>query len=177
MAESMAKAFLFAATLCLSTHLAGCGCAASPERSTERAAAAPDRHEAWGASFALPPGWSGGENDSGGYELTDGDLALLVGRHALDPDQSLDAFADEREQALRQTGACESLSRTEQHAGASRILVLEGRGTDAVEIRWLVARLGPDSGLSMMMVGDRPSAAKLDAAWTKLLGSLVLPGR
>jgi len=62
----------------------GCGCAASKERRAEqRSVAAADSHEAWGATFSLPAGWSGGENDAGGFELTDGELALMIGRHEI----------------------------------------------------------------------------------------------
>ena len=160
---------------CEAISLWGCGCAASPERKTERAAATPDRQQAWGASFTLSPGWSGGENDAGGYEFTDGLNALMVGRHALAKDTSLDAFADERARALRDVSASESLTRTEQHFGAARAMVLSGRGAGGVEIRLLVARLSAEAGLSLMMLADARTAPQIDAEWAKLLASLDLP--
>ena len=81
----MLRPATFLVTVTLAVVSVGCGCAASPERTTERAAPAQNRQEVWGASFSLPEGWSGGENDTGGYEFTDGEVALMVGRHTLDP--------------------------------------------------------------------------------------------
>ena len=101
---------------------------------------------------------------------------MMVGRHALDPGQSLQAFADERVRALRELGASESLGRSEQLLGSVETLVLSGQGVDEVEVRLLVARLAPDAGISLMMLGDVKARGQIDAAWAKLLGSLRLPG-
>ena len=88
----------------------------------------------------------------------------------------MQAFADERARALHDLGASESLSQSEQRLGTAETLVLSGQGSDQVEIRLLVARLAPNAGLSLMMVGDAKSRGQLDAAWAKLVGSLRLPG-
>lgn len=156
----------------------GCGCAASSERRPEqRAAEVADHHEAWGATFSLPAGWSGGENDAGGIELTDGELALMVGRSALAEGESLDAFAKGRRTTLEELGAAESLEQSEQRFGGERALLYRGRGSDGVELRLLVTRLDPRTGLSFLLIGEAKQAARADAAWTKLLGSLTLPGK
>lgn len=161
-----------AAWLCVS-----CGCAASNEQRGERGGAiAADRHEAWGASFVLPPGFSGGENETGGFELTDGELAFMIGRHALADGESLDDFAESRRRALAELGAAGSLAKSEERIGASRALAFRGPGSEGVEVRLLLVRLDPRTGLSFLLVGEGAKVARLDAAWTKLLGSLELPG-
>lgn len=165
-------AVVTAAWLCL-----GCGCAASSERRPEQRAEVGDRHQAWGATFSLPAGWSGGENDAGGIELTDGELALMVGQSALAEGESLEAFAEGRRATLEDLGAAGSLEQSEQRLGGERALLYRGRGSDGVELRLLVTRLDPRTGLSFLLIGEAKHSARADAAWTKLLGSLTLPGK
>lgn len=154
----------------------GCGCAASSERRSEQSAAeTAARHEAWGATFALPPGWSGGENEAGGIELTDGELALMIGRHEIAEGEAFEAFAEGRRRALAELGAAGALEQSEQRIGGERALAFRGQGAEGVEVRLLVVRLEPRVGLGFLLVGAAREGVRLEAAWSKLLGSLELP--
>jgi len=159
----------------------GCGCSADRkgERIEPAAAARPaPGFEMWGASFSLPDGWSGGENDAGGYELTDGELALMVGRHELDPEQTLESFIAERRRALEQMGGLTNEQTSQQRVGATSTVQLRARAAaDAggVSLRLLVARLGPREGISLLMLGDAGDGSRMDPAWATLLSSLRLP--
>ncbi len=154
----------------------GCGCAASNERQSERGATigAP-KHEAWGAYFSLPPGFSGGENDAGGIELTDGEIAVMVGRHPIDEGESFESFAEARRRSLADLGAASTLLRSAHRIGDRDGFVFSGRGADGVELRLLLVPLDPRTGLSFLLVGEAGRAGRLDLAWTTLLGSLELP--
>lgn len=162
-------AIVTAACLC-----AACGCAASNERRSEPTAVAAGKHDAWGATFSLPPGFSGGENDGGGIELTDGEIAVMIGRHATG-DASLASFVQERRRSLSELGAAESLVETTQRIGDRDAAVLSGRGADGVELKLLLVELDSGTALSFMFVSEARQASRLDAAWSTLLGSLVLP--
>ncbi len=166
----------FAAAVTAACLSLGCGCAASNERLPEqRSAERLDQHEAWGATFSLPHGWTGGENEAGGFELTDGELALMVGRNAIAEGESFEAFAEGRRSSLTELGAAESLEQSEQRVGAERAVVYRGQGSGGVELRLMVTRLDPHTGLSFLLLGEARHAGRADAAWTKLLGSLTLP--
>lgn len=154
----------------------GCGCAASPERRDEPMdVKSEDLTEAWGARFALPEGWTGGENDAGGFEFTDGDVALLVGRHPLTPDKSLEDFMTERARVLAELGAGASGEPRREQVRGSDVMTLAAAEDSGVAVRLLVARLGPAEGLSLMMVGEAGSRGKLDEAWARVVRSLTLP--
>jgi hypothetical protein len=170
------------ASVALILCMTGCGCAGSPEKRSEPAgpasAAEHGRREVWGASFVLSDEWTGGANDAGGYEFTNGDVALLVGRHPLSPDATLESFMADRERSLRDFGVTVVAPRTDQVVGNARVLSSGGRAREdggGVELLLLVARLSPSEGLSLMMVEDGAHAARLDAAWGRLLGTLRLP--
>lgn len=169
--------YLSCAAIATATWLCvGCGCAASNERRSERGSAleAP-AHEAWGAKFSLPSGFSGGENDAGGIELTDGEIAVMVGRHPIGEADTFETFAEARRRSLADLGAAQSLSRSVQRIGDRDCVVLSGRGADGVELRLLLVPLDPATGLSFLLVGEGGGAPRLDVAWTTLLGSLELP--
>ncbi|MCC6899696.1 MAG: hypothetical protein IT377_12015 [Polyangiaceae bacterium] len=163
-------AIVAAAWLC-----AACGCAASNDRHSERgSSAASASHDAWGATFSLPSGFSGGQNDAGGIELTDGDVAVMIGRHAHDG-VAFETFAEERRRALSDLGAAESLTRSAQRVSGRDAVVLSGPGAEGVELRLLLVPLDDKTGLSFLFVAEGGKTARLDAAWSTLLGSLSLP--
>jgi hypothetical protein len=153
----------------------GCGCAASPERKSEAGRQTANEYEAWGARFTLPDGWTGGENDSGGFEYTDGELALMVGRHPLPAGQSLTDFMTDRARALADLGAKPTSEARREKAGGDDVVTLRAAADGGLEVELLVARLGPTEGLSLMMVGEASARAKLDAAWDSVANSLALP--
>lgn len=160
--------------LALGLFGAGCGCAASGDRRPDGPAVeTAGTHTAYGARFALPPGWTGGENDSQGYELTDGDLALMIGRQAMAEDAALATYAEERRRALVESGASDALTRSERTLSGTKCIEFSGKGEGDVEIRLLVARLDSNMGISFLMLGDGKHVANLDAAWAKLVGSLT----
>lgn len=164
------------AIVAISLVTAGCGCAASGERRTEeRSVPSADAHEAWGATFVLPNGFSGGENDAGGIELTDGDVAVMIGRSELGEGETLEAFAASRRQALSETGAGKGVEQSEQRIAGERAWLVRARGDDGVRLRLLTTRLGPRSGISFLLIGDAAHEARLEAAFAKLIGSLELP--
>ncbi len=160
--------------LAVALAVAGCGCAASSDRRPDGPAVeTPGSRTAYGVRFELAPSWTGGENDSEGYELTDGELALMVGRQAMAADMTLAAFADERRRALVAGGASGALTQRERTLSGARCIELSGKGEGDVEIKLLVARLDSNMGISFLMLGDAKSTSKLDAAWEKLVGSLT----
>jgi hypothetical protein len=167
------QALLFALACCAAVN--GCGCAASPERHEEPAPVDEGTQEAWGARFSVPDGWTGGENDAGGLEFTDGDLALLVGRHALEPEKSLESFLEARSAALSELGAHPESSPRRQRVHGSDVMTVSASAEGGLRVRLLVARLGPREGLSLMMIGEERSVKKLEQAFSHVVGSLVLP--
>lgn len=169
------KWHLLGATVAAACWCAGCGCAASNERHSEQGSS-PDsaRHEAWGATFALPPAFSGGENDAAGIELTDGEVAVMIGRHVIG-DASFGSFADERRRALAELGAAESLTQSAQRVSGRDAIVFSGPGAEGVELRLLIVPLDATTGVSFLFVAEGGKTQRLDAAWSMLLGSLALP--
>lgn len=163
--------------LCLALlhGIAGCGCAASPERHEESVSQSANEREAWGARFTLPDGWTGGENDSGGFEFTDGEVALMVGRHPLASGQSLGEFMQDRSRVLGELGAKPDGEARAEKLGGTDVLTLRASAEGGVEVALLVARLGPTEGISLMMVGEASTRPKLDAAWASVTRSLTLP--
>ena len=156
--------------------VASCGCAASNERRSEQGSTLEKpTHEAWGANFALPSGFSGGENDAGGIELTDGEIAIMVGRQPMGEGESFEAFAEARRRSLADLGAAQSLVRSAHRIGDQDGFVFSGRGADGVELRLLLVPLDPRTGLSFLLIGEASRVTRLDVAWTTLLGSLELP--
>jgi hypothetical protein len=164
-----------AVCLALLIGVAGCGCAASPERHEESVSQSANEQEAWGARFTLPDGWTGGENDSGGFEFTDGQVALMVGRHPLASGQTLGEFMHDRSRALGELGAKPNGDARPEKFGGADVLTLRASAEGGVEVQLLVARLGPTEGLSLMMVGEASTRSKLDAAWASVAKTLVLP--
>ncbi|MCA9598524.1 MAG: hypothetical protein KC776_34675 [Myxococcales bacterium] len=129
---------------------------------------------AWGATLKLPSTWRGGENDAGGYELTDGELALLLGRH---PGGALGAVTEDRKQALAALGIRQVTEATASVDGKA-VRVLSGSAREdggSVSVKLLIAPLGPDAALSVMLVGDASKAKRMDAAWREVLSALTLP--
>jgi hypothetical protein len=170
------KPFSAVLSFALLLSVAGCGCAASPERRDPATDATEEgMTEAWGARFALPDGWTGGENDAGGFEFTDGELALMVGRHALTPEKSLADFMTERTRALEALGAKASGEPRRETVHGSEVMTLSAGEEGGVAVRLLVARLGPAEGLSLMLVGEASAKAKLDGVWASTVESLRLP--
>ncbi len=123
----------------------------------------------------MPDGWTGGENDAGGLEFTDGDLALLVGRHQLEPEESLDSFLQARSTALGELGAHPESSPRRESVHGSEVMTVVASADGGLRVHLLVARLGPREGLSLMMIGEERSAKKLEQAFSHVTGSLVLP--
>lgn len=161
--------------LALLLGVGGCGCAASPERRDEAAATNVNEQEVWGATFALPHGWTGGENDSGGFEFTDGEVALMVGRHPLAGGQSLVDFMKDRSKVLADLGAAPNGDARPEKMGNAEVMTLRASADAGVEVRLLVARLGPTEGLSLMMVAEAGAGPKLDSAWASVAKTLALP--
>ena len=154
---------------------AGCGCAASNDRRSEQSSGpASPAHDASGATFSLPSGFSGGENDAGGIELPDGDVAVMIGRHVIG-DGSFAGFAEERRRSLAELGAAESLTQTAQRVSGRDAIVFSGPGADGVELRLLLVPLDAKTGASFLLVAEGGKRQRLEAAWAMLLGSLVLP--
>jgi hypothetical protein len=162
----------------LGVFAGGCGCAGSPGRKAEPAAeSSAMRQRFWGVELVLPAGWSGGENDLGGYEWTDGELALMAGRHRLDAAESLEAFLADRRASLEEGGALTGTSGGEQRVGSLTVLTLSGRTASeggAIEVRLLVLRSGPAEGVSLLLVGDSAKQGSIDSAWASIVGSLGL---
>ena len=169
----------FAAIAIATGCLAACGSCGASDRKADPAAESDASQEAWGAHFDLPPGWTGGQNESGGYEFTDGDNALMVGHHAIAEARSLDDFFDERRRALAvEIGELADSARSERTLHGKRTIALSGRAAidgGSVEVRLVVANLGANEGLSLIMVGDAANASRLDQAWHRVLDSLRLP--
>lgn len=166
----------------LALFATACGCSpeSKPERAEPRSAtnASLPEHDAWGARFSLPPGFSGGPNEAGGYELTDGELALLVGRHELDAQQTLESFREGRRGALEAMGTLSDVVLSERQVGSARVVELSGRLSSeagGVELRLLVARLGERDGISFLLMGEPKQRSRAEAAWSMLLATLVLP--
>lgn len=164
-----------AVALATALLLLGCGCGGS-ERSVTTTAERTRAHSAWSAQFDLPDGWSGGENDAGGYEFTNGELALMLGRSPSATSASLDAFFDERTGVLEAQGKLESTTRgAEPVAGKparrmqSFISTPEG---GALAIRLLVVEPNPSERLSFLMLGDKAHAAALERSWDFVVESL-----
>jgi hypothetical protein len=155
--------------------VAGCGCGGS-ERAATTSAERTRGHSAWSAAFDLPEGWSGGENDAGGYEFTNGELALMLGRAPAATSASLDAFFEERTRVLEAQGKLETTERgAEPVAGkpARRLssLVSTPEG-GALAVRLLVVEPNPSERLSFLMVGDKAHATALGQSWNFVVGSL-----
>ncbi len=169
----------YGAVALLALALAGCQKRSSPP---EPAPAAADVEsgvtvQAWGATLTLPAEWSGGENDAGGFELTDGKVALLLGRHPRAAGASLDAALDERKKSLDELSVRE-VGRKRVTVAGRPALVLKGLAKQdggGVAVRLLVAQLESDATLSVMLVGDAASAAHMDSAWRAILAALKLP--
>lgn len=133
----------------------------------------PGRVQAWGAALTLPEAFEGGRTDYGGYELTDGELAVLIGKHPRQPSESL------RDAARRHANKLDSRVTSErEHAVArTRVLVLEARSTEdggSVQLWLLVAPLGPEL-LTVLLVGSADSAARGAKVWADIVASLELP--
>jgi hypothetical protein len=168
----MTKVSLFTAA-CLA--LAGCGCGGS-ERSASTTAPETRAYSAWSARFDLPPGWSGGENDAGGYEYTNGELALMLGRAPSAASPTLSAFFDERTKALEAQGKLEGDERSVRDVGGKparslRAVVVTTDG-GSLAIRLLVVEPNPSERLSLLMVGEKAHAEALGRSWDFVLGSL-----
>jgi len=164
------------ALVLLGVTTGGCGCAGSPGRKADPAGeGSAARQRFWGVELVLPVGWSGGENDLGGYEWTDGELALMAGRHRLEAGESLDSFLADRRASLEDGGELTGTSRSEQRVGTLDVLTLSGRApSDAgeVEVRLLVLRAGPTEGVSLLLAGDAARRGHIDSVWSTIVGSL-----
>lgn len=165
-----------AATVTIGCTLAGCGCGAPETRGGQPSApAAGERFEAWGATFALPAGFSGGENDSGGIELTDGELALMIGRHARSEGESFEAFAETRKQSLLEAGGVGAVETADRRVAGKAARAYAGKGAESLDVRLLVIEHGASTALTFLLAGEARHSARIDAAWAKLLASLELP--
>jgi hypothetical protein len=140
----------------------------SPETGTELTA--------WSSRFELPASWSGGTNDAGGYEYTDGELALMVGRAPTAAAPNLDAFFDARVAVLAEQG---KLSKTERSSSAiagkparSLNAVISPERGAPLSVRLLVVEPNESERLSLLMIGEDRHASKLAQNWRFLLASL-----
>lgn len=159
--------------------LSSCGCAGSRDRprgDPAASAGAALQVSAFHARFSLPDGWSGGENDAGGLEYTDGELALMVGRAPSSGAPSLEAFLDSRVAALAEQGTLGGTRRSDSERGGKRLLQFSATVASAsgpgLEVRLLVAEPTESERLSLLMVGEASWAAELSAAWDFLVQSL-----
>lgn len=123
----------------------------------------------------MPDGWTGGQNDSGGFEFTDGEVALMVGRHPLASGQSLGDFMKDRAKVLADLGAAPSGEARSEKMGNADVMTIRASADAGVEVELLVARLGPTEGLSLMMVADAAARGKLATAWASVAKTLTLP--
>jgi hypothetical protein len=161
--------------LALLLVVGGCGCAASPERHDDAVTTTAHEQDAWGATFTLPDGWTGGANDSGGFEFTDGEVALMVGRHPLASGQSLSDFMNDRAKVLSDLGAAPNGKARSEKIGNADVITIRASADAGLEVELMVARLGPTEGLSLMMVAEAGARAKLDVAWASVAKTLALP--
>lgn len=171
---------LTAGALCLGVALvAGCsrkptpGVAASAASSAEPAPGGA-LVEAFGARFTLPKGYAGAESDAGGWEFTDGERVVLVGRHPVSPEASVDSIAAERESALASLGEATVTKRDVLRVAGHDVRTATGSG-GGVRFRLLVARLDGAAALSILLVGDSEQPETLEAAWKQVLATLQLP--
>jgi hypothetical protein len=156
--------------------LSGCGCGGS-ERSASSSSPDTGKVEIVGsARFQLPASWTGGENDGGGFEYTNGELALMVGRAPSGSSATLDAFFDQRVQVLKEQGRLEAEQRgSKTIAGKpARTLsaVVVAADGSALSIRMLAAEPNGSERLSLLMIGEKARAVPLEQAWDFVLGTL-----
>lgn len=158
--------------------VASCRCGGADRHDDAGSAAAKGERSvsAWSARFELPPSWSGGENDAGGYEYTNGEIALMVGRAPGAAAPSLDAFFLTRVSVLEQQGRLTDEARArEPSAGKpSRSLsatVLPESGAP-LAVRLLVVEPNGDERISLLMVGEKARSGALAQSWEFVVRSL-----
>ncbi len=168
----------FALGLCLCVLLAGCQrpSGSNPEAGAPAPAPPPGANTVtvWGADIAIPEQFQGGPNDQGGYEFADGDLALLIGKHTIDPGESLSVAARRHALAL----GIEAGKNTEQALGHGRGVTVQGRSASeggSVDLWLLVAPLGPGEVLTLLLVADPQQRAQAERRFLALTNGVRLP--
>lgn len=168
----------FALGLFLCVVLAGCqrSSGSNPEAGAPSPAppAGANSVTAWGVEIAVPERFEGGPNDQGGYEFADGDLALLIGKQAIDPGESLSGAARRHALAL----GIEAGQNTEQALGRGRGVTVQGRSASeggSVDLWLLVAPLGPGEVLTVLLVADPQQRARAEQRFHALTNGVRLP--
>lgn len=134
--------------------------------------------DAWGATLGIPKGFHTEQNDTGGWEMTDGKIVILVGRHELPEGTTATAFFEERRQALSSYGAVDMSAVKTTPLGRGTAIAATGRATsegEEVQLRLAATRLGPRAGLSLLMIHEPRSRARADETWRTLLQGTHLP--
>lgn len=169
--------------ICLLLAAPGCqkSSATAPDASAPPATSVPAPApglSAWGVLLHVPAGFSSEQNRAAGWELTDGRVVLLLGRHDLEARAALGEFFDERRQALSQYGAAKltpAQPRKLEHGAG-----LEGEGSAESEagnvgLKLFVARIDERTGLSLLMIHDAAEKSHAKAVWQAILARSRLP--
>jgi hypothetical protein len=161
----------------------GAGCqkssATAPDASAPPAApAAAPGVSAWGVLLHVPETFSAEQNQAAGWEVTDGKVVMLLGRHDLEPKRDLAEFFRERRQALGQFGAVElSIAKRRKLEQGEGLEAEGGAESDggSVGLKLFVARIDAHSGLSLLMIHEPGEKAHAKAAWHAVLSRSRLP--
>ncbi len=126
----------------------------------------------------VPPSFQAEQNQAGGYELTDGKLVILLGRHDLEATRSLSTFFDERKATLSSFGRVDLSEPKPEKLAHGAGLSAEGRaGSEGgdVGLKLFVARVDARTGLSALLIHDLADKGGAKTAWRRFLNRSRLP--